>query len=140
MNDINSEQYIDKIRGWIAEHLEADLEIVDRHKDLDGYLGRANWSSGLPRPLVQIARHITAKDLEDYLLVLAMRGSTYGHTELTEHADELDCADSSLLLLRHLVLHEVAHALHEWPQAFEIECDLWVYRVLRPIKPSSATD
>jgi hypothetical protein len=131
MNDINSEQHIEKIRRWIAEHLEADLEIVDRHKVLDGRLGRANWSSDLPRPLIQIGRDITTEDFENYVLVLAMRGHAYGHAELTEHADELNSADSSLLLLRHLVLHEVAHALHEWPQALETECDLWVYRVMR---------
>ena len=27
--------------------------------------------------------------------------------------------------LKHLVLHEVAHAANNWPQSMETECDLW---------------
>jgi hypothetical protein len=140
MNDIDSEQHIDEIRGWIAEHIEADLDIVDRHQALDGYLGRATWGGSLPRPLIQIASHITTADIGNYLLALALRGHICGHAELTEHANELESSDSSLLVLQHLVLHEVAHALHEWPQALETECDVWVYNIMTSIKPSSAGD
>ena len=63
-----------RIRGWIAEHLEADIHLVDHHRELDGYLGRAHWSVHRDRPLIQIARYITRQEISNSVCALGMRG------------------------------------------------------------------
>jgi hypothetical protein len=131
MDDINTEEHIEKIRHWIAEHIEADLQIAERYSELDGVLGRADWSDHRPRPLIQISRHISKQDIENYFCALGMRGAIYGYPELVDHAYRLEtAANPSLACLQHLVLHEVAHARYKWGQPLETQCDLWASRIM----------
>jgi len=124
MSDLIISEYRDFIENLISMHIEARLEIVASKEEMDGKLGRAIWGGDKMTPIIQLPRQITAQEIDDSLLALAVRGHISENQELICHAEEID---SPLEYLKHLVLHEVAHIKNNWYQDREIDCDLWVY-------------
>jgi hypothetical protein len=113
------------IEKLVGRHIVARVQFVRSKHEVGGKLGRALWGSPTEVPLIQFPEKITAQEIEDSLLALAIRGEMTGNSTLTSHADEID---SPIEYLKHLVLHEVAHINHDWRQDRETDCDLWVYQ------------
>jgi hypothetical protein len=124
MNDLVLIEHRDFIESLISKHVVARLEFVQSKEDIGGKLGRALWDSPYGSALIQLPQRITAQEIDDSLLALAVRGQVTGNSELVRHADEID---TSIKYLQHLVLHEVAHIKNDWRQDRETDCDLWVY-------------
>ncbi len=129
MRDLDVRLNRPKIEALVSRYIQARVEILDSKASMGNRLGRSMWGGSSEIPVIQLPARITAKEIEESLLVLAIRGRTTGFRQLGEHADEIDTPEA---YLEHLVLHEVAHIANNWGQDKETECDLWVYEQLHP--------
>lgn len=124
MNDLDLTEYRDFIKGLISKHIEARLELVESRNEMDGRIGRAILGSEVSSPLIQFPKCITAEEIDQSLIALAVRGQVTNNPKLIEHADEIN---TEIAYLEHLVLHEIAYIKNDWHQDRETDCDLWVY-------------
>ena len=124
MDDLQLTDHRPMIEALVAKHIDARVVFVESKQELGGKLGRALWGNSTEIPLLQFPERITAEEIDDSLIALALRGQSTGNPALVRHADEIE---SPIEYLKHLVLHEVAHVKHDWHQDHETDCDLWVY-------------
>jgi hypothetical protein len=112
------------IEALVSRYIDARIEFVKSKDELGGKLGRSLWGSPSQIPLIQLPERITGQEIDESLVVLAMRGHVTGNPTLVQHADEIQ---TPIEYLKHLVLHEVAHVKNDWHQDRETDCDLWVH-------------
>lgn len=124
MGDLLLTEHRSLIEAIVAGHIDARVEFVKSKDDIGGKLGRSLWGSDTQKPLIQLPELITAQEIDDSIMALAVRGHVAEIPKLCRHADEIK---SPLDYLKHLVLHEVAHMKNDWHQDRETDCDLWVY-------------
>lgn len=124
MNSLLVTEYQDLIEDLVTKYVDARVQFVKSNDDIGGKLGQSLWGSATEKAVIQLPEQITAQEMEDYLIALAIRGQVANKPHLVRHADEIN---SPLEYLKHLVLHEVAHIRNDWHQDREIDCDMWVY-------------
>jgi len=124
MNDLHLPEHRALIEELVAKYVVAHVRFVPSKEEIGGKLGRSYWNSPTDSPVILLPERITATEIDESLILLALRGRVTGNKKLIEHADEIS---SSVEYLMHLVLHEVAHIKNNWTQERETDCDLWVW-------------
>jgi hypothetical protein len=127
MRDLDVQSHFSRIQALVARYVHARVEILPSKTEMDDRLGRSMWSGPADMALIQLPSRISASEINDSLLALAIRGHITGNAKLTQHAEEIETPEA---YLEHLVLHEVAHIKNNWGQDRETDCDLWVYEQL----------
>ena len=124
MDDLLVAEHRDFIEDLVAKYVDASVEFVKSKDNIAGKLGQSRWGSATERSVIQLPEQITAQEIKDFLMALALRGIATENPQLVDHAGEID---SPLHYLTHWVLHEVAHIKNDWHQDRETDCDMWVY-------------
>ena len=122
MRDLDLIEHLPMIKELVSKYMEAQIELVESNEAIDGKLGQSRWGHPTEIPLITLPRRITKQEIENSLLALIMRGHIDAKPELSSFASAVV---DSVVYIKHLVLHEVAHAANNWPQSMETECDLW---------------
>lgn len=125
MNDLHLPAHRALIEELVARYVAAEVRFVASKEEIGGKLGRSYWNSPTDPPVILLPECITAAEIEESLILLALRGKLTCNEQLIEHADEIG---TSFEYLKHLVLHEVAHIMNNWTQEQETDCDLWVWK------------
>lgn len=136
MHDLDVLSHRSHIEALVGRHVQARIEILSSKAEMDDRLGRSIWGGTTDMPVIQLPSRISAAEIRDSLLALAIRGHATENEKLAQHAAEIETPEA---YLEHLVLHEVAHIKHNWGQDRETDCDLWVYDQLHD-RMGSASD
>jgi hypothetical protein len=127
MQDLNLIDHLPMIKELVGKHILAQIQLVTTKESINGKLGQARWGHPTELPSITLPARISAEKIEESLLALSMRGLIDSNPAISDFANSVD---DSELYLKHLVLHEVAHIVNNWPQSKETDCDLWAIRQL----------
>jgi hypothetical protein len=80
MNDLDLTEHLDFIEGLISMHIEARLELVESRNEMEDRIERAIWGSDVSSPLIQFPKCITAEEIDQFLIALAVRWKLFSGT------------------------------------------------------------
>jgi hypothetical protein len=86
--------------------------------------GRCFTNNTTGKHLILLSEFVSDDERQSILEAMVFRGSTRTDVETLENDD--------LLFVKHLVLHECAHAIH--PEFSELDCDTWAFKELKDEK------
>ncbi len=91
--------------------------------DIRGKLGLSQWGYANRKDRILLAKTISVSEQLSVIFAMMAREPD---SLLADHAQYLLVSDS-LLFLKHLILHEVAHIKNKCQQRREVDCDLWAF-------------
>ena len=124
MQDIDLTEYKEYIEGLVSKYVDAVIIFVETKEELNNKIAMSLWNSPSEPNLIKLLKVISANEVDNHILALALRGRLKDKPELLNYADHIESPKD---FVKHLTLHEIAHIKNNWLQDKETDCDLWAY-------------